>query len=87
MKRRTHALNKALEGFVQRRDSSVLIADLNKLGVTKHEYIVEIKASPLQKLLGRRLKKLQRGSENKGAGILKYFQQSLITANHPYCLR
>jgi hypothetical protein len=68
MKRRTHVLNKALEGFVQRKDASVLIADLNKIGATKQEYIIEVNMSPLQKKLARQIRILQK--QAKGCGTL-----------------
>jgi SNF2 family DNA or RNA helicase len=88
MKQRTHALSNSLEGFVQRRNASLLMEELQRHGVTKQEYVIKLALSPLQARLAMEISRMQqRLCLRSGSKLLSIFQRSLNVGNHPYCLR
>lgn len=88
MKHRSHILHKLLEGCIQRRDYSVLAPYLPP----KHEYVVYVTLSDIQKVVYefymREQRRLMSGdSQSKGASLFQDFQNLRRIWTHPMCLR
>lgn len=90
MKNRSHVLHKMLEGCIQRRDYSVLAPYLPP----KHEYVVFISLSDLQKTLYEHYMVNERSIDNgpsnvggRGAALFKDFQTLRRIWTHPMALR
>ena len=88
MKRRAHALHKKLENVIHRRDHAVLERDLP----TKHEYVLYVRLSDLQRdlyhaYLKRREGQLDEGSKKRGDGVLVDLNQLSQVVSHPQMLR
>ncbi|KAL5277880.1 ATRX family protein [Megaselia abdita] len=88
MKHRSHILHKLLEGCIQRRDYSVLAPYLPP----KHEYVVYVTLSDIQKVVYEFYMREQRrliseDSQSKGATLFQDFQNLRRIWTHPMCLR
>jgi len=84
MKRRAHVLHNKLQGFVQRKDASVLEQELPR----KNECVLHVRLSPLQReLYAAYMNKMQGLEPGQLGGVLfKAYQSMLRVWNHPYVM-
>jgi len=87
MKQRCHVLHKMLEGCVQRMDYSVLIPFLPR----KHEYVIKIRLSSLQRKLYQHFLSTFVYAEGslgkKGVSLFSDYQALMRIWTHPWCLK